>query len=55
MDEEAIKAEIIEGLKQVNENYVLNSFSCAQVGRSVDVLFTFKDGDSETEVELKWD
>lgn len=54
MDEERIKAEIEDGLKQVDENFVINSFSCAKFDRSVEVKFTFLDGNEEVEVENKW-
>lgn len=54
MDKEIIKAEIEGGLKQVNEDFVIDTFSCAKIGRDVEAFFTFKDGTTETEVEVKW-
>lgn len=54
VDEEIIKAEIEDGLKQVDENLVLDSLSCAEIGRGLEVQFTFKDGDSEMEVDVEW-
>lgn len=53
--EEAVMAEIADGLKQVDERLVINDFSMTKSGRSISIRFTAIMESTETEISVTTD